>query len=86
MRVAIFTDNDFGKINGVTTTLKAVLRYADGGIHPRVYTASDLGVDTPSYFATASAGVGLPWYRDMQTSAISTTAIVSCPGRRAAAI
>ena len=28
MRVAIFTDNDFDKINGVTTTLTAVLEHA----------------------------------------------------------
>ena len=35
VRVGIFTDNDFDKINGVTTTLKAVLRYADDGFHPR---------------------------------------------------
>ena len=47
VRVGIFTDNDFDKINGVTTTLKAVLRYADDGFDPRVYTASDLAVDTP---------------------------------------
>jgi glycosyltransferase involved in cell wall biosynthesis len=66
MRVGIFTDNDFDKINGVTTTLKAVLRFADEPIQPRVYTASDLAVDTPSYYATTSVGVGLPWYRDMR--------------------
>jgi hypothetical protein len=66
MRVAIFTDNDFAKINGVTTTLKAVLRFAGEAIEPRVYTAADVGVDSPSYYAAASAGVGLPWYRDMR--------------------
>src|SRR5215467_11513391 len=65
MRVAIFTDNDFDKINGVTTTLKAVLTFS-GRATARVYTASGLGSDTPSYFATASFGVGLPWYRQMR--------------------
>ena len=33
MRVAIFTDNDFDKVNGVTTTLRAVLERRAGG-HP----------------------------------------------------
>lgn len=66
MRVAIFTDNDFGKINGVTTTLKAVLQYAGGQASPRVYTAAEVGTETGDYFAAASFGVGLPWYREMR--------------------
>ncbi len=66
MRVAVFTDNDFDKINGVTTTLRATLRFAHGDVEPRVYTAADDAVDTRQYFATASAGLGLPWYRDMR--------------------
>ena len=33
MNVAIFTDNDFDKVNGVTTTLTAALRHAPEG-HP----------------------------------------------------
>src|SRR5262245_55047554 len=66
VRVAIFTDNDFDKINGVTTTLKAVLRFAGGAVEPRIYTAADTGLDTPSYFASPSFGIGLPFYRDMR--------------------
>jgi glycosyltransferase involved in cell wall biosynthesis len=66
MRVALFTDNDFAKINGVTTTLRAVLRFAGDDIQPRIYTASDVGSDEPAYFATSSFGVGLPRYRDMR--------------------
>jgi glycosyltransferase involved in cell wall biosynthesis len=65
MRVAMFTDNDFGKVNGVTTTLKAVLQFSER-VEPRVYTASDLGAETPTYFATSSLGIGLPWYREMR--------------------
>ena len=65
MRVAIFTDSDFAKVNGVTTTLKAVLQFADRG-EPRIYTASDVGTESPAYFATASIGLGLPWYREMR--------------------
>jgi glycosyltransferase involved in cell wall biosynthesis len=65
VRVAIFTDNDFGKVNGVTTTLKAVLQFSER-VEPRVYTAADLGVTTANYFATPSFGVGLPWYREMR--------------------
>lgn len=66
MRVALFTDNDFDKVNGVTTTLKAVLRHTDGRAQPRVYTAADIGVNAPDYFSVPSFGVGLPWYREMR--------------------
>lgn len=66
MRVAIFTDNDFGKVNGVTTTLKAVLQHTADQASVRVYTASDLGVDTESYYAAPSVGIGLPFYPDMR--------------------
>src|SRR5262245_40584847 len=65
MRVAIFTDNDFDKINGVTTTLKAVLQFG-GELQPRIYTASAFGEDGPQYFAAGSIGIGLPWYREMR--------------------
>jgi hypothetical protein len=66
MRVAIFTDNDFDKVNGVTTTLRAVLQYAPPGIQPRVYTSADLEVDEPDYLALRSVGVGIPYYREMR--------------------
>lgn len=66
MRIAVFTDNDFAKVNGVTTTLKATLRFTDGDVEPRVYTAAGTGVNTEKYFAAASVGLGLPWYRDMR--------------------
>lgn len=64
--VAIITDNDFDKVTGVTTTLKAVLRHAPADLRVRVYTAADLGVDEPDYCAMASWGVGLPWYPQMR--------------------
>ena len=41
MNVAIFTDNDFNKVNGVTTTLRAVLDHAPPDIEPRIYTCED---------------------------------------------
>ena len=66
VRVAVFTDNDFEKVNGVTTTLKAVLRFIDPAVQPRVYTAASLGVQTPSYFAAGSVGAGLPLYPTMR--------------------
>jgi glycosyltransferase involved in cell wall biosynthesis len=66
VRVAVFTDNDFEKVNGVTTTLKAVLRFADGPVQARVYTAGSHAVETSAYYAAASVGVGLPWYRSMR--------------------
>lgn len=66
MRVAIFTDNDFGKVNGVTTTLNAVLRWRPADIEPRVYTAADAGVDRPDYLALRSVGFGIPYYTEMK--------------------
>lgn len=66
MRVAVFTDNDFDKINGVTTTLKAVLQYAPADIQARIYTAAALGSDQPDYLAYRSFGVGIPFYREMK--------------------
>jgi glycosyltransferase involved in cell wall biosynthesis len=66
MRVAIFTDNDFAKVNGVTTTLKAVLRYAPEGIEPRIYTAADRAADDPDYFALESIGIPIPYYPEMK--------------------
>ncbi len=66
MRVAIFTDNDFDKTNGVTTTLRAVLRHLPGDIHARIYTASELCSDGPDYLALAALGVPIPWYGEMR--------------------
>lgn len=65
-RVAIFTDNDFGKVNGVTTTLNAVLRHAPEDVKPCVFTLSDLGVREPDYVALISRGAGIPYYREMR--------------------
>jgi len=65
MKVAIFTDNDFEKVNGVTTSLKAVLRYAPEGIRPRVYTACARADSSPDYFAIRSVGLGIPFYSEM---------------------
>ena len=64
-RVAIFTDNDFEKVNGVTTVLAAALAGAPEDVRVRIYTASRLGTDTPTYLALPSWGVGIPFYRDM---------------------
>jgi glycosyltransferase involved in cell wall biosynthesis len=66
MRVAIFTDNDFDKVTGVTTALSAVLRYAPSDIQPRIYTAADLDCDQPDYLSLRSMGVGIPFYRHMK--------------------
>lgn len=66
MNVAIFTDNDFAKVNGVTTSLRAVLRHVPEGVHAKIYTASDLGEDREDYFAAASFGMRMPYYPDMR--------------------
>jgi glycosyltransferase involved in cell wall biosynthesis len=66
MNVGIFTDNDFGKVNGVTTALRAVLRHAPDDVDARVYTADDVGCDAPDYLALRSPGIGIPFYAEMR--------------------
>jgi len=66
MRVAIFTDNDFGKVNGVTTTLRAVLEHAPDEIDARIYTCDSIGIDAHEYLSLAAPGIGIPFYREMK--------------------
>ena len=66
VRGAVFTDNDFAKVNGVTTTLTALLRHAPAGVAPRIYTHADAAVDEPDYLAVPAPGIGLPFYREMK--------------------
>ncbi len=66
MRVAIFTDNDFDKVNGVTTTFRAALQAVPAGMHLRVYTAGPEPLETGSYLALRSIGLPIPFYREMQ--------------------
>jgi glycosyltransferase involved in cell wall biosynthesis len=66
MKVAIFTDNDFDKVNGVTTTFKAALQAVPAGMHLRVYTAGRQPLETDSYLALRSIGLPIPFYREMQ--------------------
>ena len=54
MRVAVFTDADFDRPDGVTTSLGALLRHAPPDLRPRIYTLSDLEVDEPEYLAQRS--------------------------------
>ena len=64
MRVAIFTDNDFSKVNGVTTTL--TVRCCDAPAdHPGCrYTYEQPPWATSShYLALRAFGVGIPFYR-----------------------
>jgi glycosyltransferase involved in cell wall biosynthesis len=69
MRVAIFTDNDFEKVNGVTTTLRAALEHAPDDVDLRIYTCDGEGMDTREYLALASFGIGIPFYREMKVYA-----------------
>lgn len=66
LRVAVFTDNDFEKVNGVTTALSAMLARVPDDLSVRVYTASRLGADHPDYLALASWGVAIPYYGEMR--------------------
>lgn len=66
MKVAIFTDNDFNKVNGVTTTLRAVLEHAPPDSEPRIYTCENRTIDRPDYLALKAFGVGIPYYGEMK--------------------
>jgi len=66
MRVAIFTDNDFSKVNGVTTTLKAVLEHAPRDLDLRIYTCDTVNIATGEYLSLRAPGMGIPFYREMQ--------------------
>ena len=66
MNVAIFTDNDFSKVNGVTTTLRAVLDHAPADVHTRIYTCEDHAVDSERYLALSAPSVGIPFYGEMK--------------------
>ena len=66
MRVGVFTDNDFSKVNGVTTTLRAVLRHLPADISARVYTADDLGREDADYLSLPAPGIGIPFYPEMR--------------------
>lgn len=66
MRVAIFTDNDFDKVNGVTTVLRAVLEHAPSAFGVRIYTASDVARDDERYLAYESWGAPIPYYPEMR--------------------
>jgi glycosyltransferase involved in cell wall biosynthesis len=66
VRIAVFTDNDFDKVNGVTTTLTALLDHAPDDVQPRIYTAAGHGSDAPDYLALASVSMPIPFYGEMR--------------------
>jgi glycosyltransferase involved in cell wall biosynthesis len=69
VKVAIFTDNDFGKVNGVTTTLRAVLEHAPDDLDLRIYTCDRVGIESGEYLSLPALGVGIPFYREMKVYA-----------------
>lgn len=66
MRVAVFTDNDFAKVNGVTTTLRALVQWAPPDIEVRIYTADGVGRSERHYLSLKSFGMGIPFYCEMK--------------------
>ena len=66
LRVGIFTDNDFEKVNGVTTSLRAAVEHAPADLHLRVYTCNATGADEPTYLAIRAHGIGIPFYSEMK--------------------
>jgi glycosyltransferase involved in cell wall biosynthesis len=65
MRIAVFTDNDFNKVNGVTTTLRALLRCAPPELQIRIYTADAEGTDRPEYLSLRAPAADIPFYPGM---------------------
>ena len=65
-RAAVFTDNDFAKVNGVTTVLSALLRHAPATVAPRIYTVAGDEVIRPDYLALRAPGMGIPFYHEMK--------------------
>jgi glycosyltransferase involved in cell wall biosynthesis len=66
MNVAIFTDNDFSKVNGVRTALRAILDHAPADVHARIYTCEHRRIELPGYLAMKGVGLGIPFYREMR--------------------
>lgn len=64
-RVGVFTDNDFDKVNGVTTTLRAVIAHAPDDVAVRIYTASHTAVSRDDYLALRAPRVPVPFYDGM---------------------
>jgi len=64
LKVGIFTDNDFGKFNGVTTSLGAVLEHAPADVTLRVYTSGVGETDRADQLGRSSVGPGLPSSRE----------------------
>jgi phosphatidylinositol alpha 1,6-mannosyltransferase len=58
MRVAVFTDMDLDAMNGVTTRLRALVRWAPNDVRPRIYTSSAIDIDEPDFLGARA--VGLP--------------------------
>jgi glycosyltransferase involved in cell wall biosynthesis len=73
MKVAIFTDHHFGKVNGVTTTLTAALDCAPSSVHLRVYTAAAQTLETGDYVALRGVAIPSPRFG-------STDMFVPCLG------
>ena len=81
MKAAIFTDNDFTKVNGVTTTLRAVLTHAPADIQVRVYTCESRGCKKRSTSPPDARGLGIPFYREMKVHLPPGTGVDESNGR-----
>jgi glycosyltransferase involved in cell wall biosynthesis len=69
MNVGVFTDNDFDKVNGVTTSLRAAIEHAPEDIRVKIYTCDARGADTPTYLSLKARGMRIPYYREMKVYA-----------------
>ena len=64
MRVAVVTDNDFSKLNGVTTTLRALIRHTRGDVHARIYTFGSVAADEPGSTCLSSDVIPIPFHSE----------------------
>jgi hypothetical protein len=60
MKVAIFTDHDFAKVNGLSATLRAVLDHAPADVKARIYTCEPQRVARVDYVAMKGVGFSIP--------------------------
>lgn len=61
MNVALFADIGGERVNGALTCLRAAVEHAPAGIRLRIYTAADVGFDTPDMLTVASRSLSVPF-------------------------
>ena len=82
MRVAVVTDNDFSELNGVTTTLRALIRHTRGDVHARIYTFGSIAADEPGSTCLSSDIIPIPFHSERKLYLPRLTGASRSPARR----